>query len=190
VLANPENRRRYDRGGRGVATRRTPPAAGPEPSTRKRPRGEPFRPVESARGFREVSLPESFEVYHPSFDELFDRFWGNFQPFSRPKAEQLESLTMEIVISPEEARLGGRVRVWVPARALCPACGGHGAVGMYECWRCEGHGALTAQYPVEVEYPSGVPDRYAIRIPLARFGIANFYLTVLLRVSGRWKVSL
>jgi hypothetical protein len=42
------------------------------------------------------------ETYRPSFDELFDRFWGNFEPFERPKAEQLESLTAEAVVSSEE----------------------------------------------------------------------------------------
>lgn len=30
----------------------------------------------------------------------------------------------------------------------------------------------------------GVGDGYAVRIPLTRFGIENFYLNVLLRVSG------
>jgi hypothetical protein len=37
---------------------------------------------------------------------------------------------------------------------------------------------------VEVAYPDGVRDGYAVRIPLTRFGIENFYLTVLFRVSG------
>jgi hypothetical protein len=56
-------------------------------------------------------------------------------------------------------------------------------VGGYECWRCEGHGALTTEQPVEVAYPPGIPDGYAMRIPLDRFGIENFYLTVLFRVG-------
>ncbi len=126
---------------------------------------------------------ESFEAYRPSFEELFDRLWANFESLSRPKGEHLESLTVEMVVSPEEARQGGRVRVWIPARAVCSACGGRGALGPYECWRCEGQGAVTAEYPMEGEYPAGTADGYAIRIPLTRLGIGNFYLTVLLRVS-------
>jgi molecular chaperone DnaJ len=186
VLSDPERRRRYDQQYRTVAAggRRSGPV--PEPLMGERRKGESLRPVEPARGFREVSLLESFETYRPSFDELFGRFWGNFEPFGRPKAEQLESLTAEVVVSPEEARYGGRVRVLLPARAACGTCGGHGAVGPYECWRCEGHGAVTTEYPVEVEYPPGIPDGYALRIPLARFGIQNFYLTVLFRVSEGW----
>ncbi len=186
VLGDPERRSRYDqqyrdRTGRG---RRRGPA--PEPLVRERPSAEPFRPVASARSFREISPLESFETYQPSFDELFERFWGNFEPFSRPKAEHLESLTVEVLVSPAEARAGGRVRVWIPARATCGTCGGRGAVGPYECWRCEGHGALTTEYPIDVDYPSGLGDGYALRIPLARFGIGNFYLTLLFRLSGRW----
>ncbi len=122
--------------------------------------------------------------YAPSFDEVFERFWSNFEPLSRPKAERLESLTMEVVLSLEEARFGSRVRVRVPARTRCAECGGHEAVGFYECWYCEGHGAVMTEYPVEVSVPPGTRDGDAVRIPLTQFGIENFYLTLLFRVSG------
>ncbi len=36
---------------------------------------------------------------------------------------------------------------------------------------------------MEVSYPPGIPDGYAVRIPLSRFGIENFYLTVVFRVD-------
>ena len=184
VLGDPERRRRYDRQYRAVSAtgrRRTP---APEPLVQERPRGEPLRPVEPARSFREVRPPESFETYAPSFDEVSERFWSNFWPFSRPKAEQLESLTLEVVLDPEEARVGSRVRVSVPARTRCAECGGQGSVGIYECWHCEGHGALMTEYPVEVSVPSGTRDGDAVSIPLTWFGIENFYLTLLFRVSA------
>jgi DnaJ-class molecular chaperone len=91
---------------------------------------------------------------------------------------------VEVVVSPEEARFGGTVCIGIPAQARCPTCGGHGAVGPYECWRCEGHGALTTEYPVDVEYPPHVADGYTVRIPLARYGIENFYLMVFFHVSS------
>ncbi len=187
VLGDPERRRGYDReygvqmghgGRRGRRGRRAEPLV-PE----QRP-AEPFRPVEPARGFRDLSPLESFESFTPSFDELFERVWSNFEPLSRPKAEGLESLTMEVVLSPEEARFGNRVRVRVPARARCTECGGRGSVGFYECWYCEGHGALMTEYPVEISVPPGTRDGDAVRIPLTQFGIENFYLTLLFRVSG------
>jgi DnaJ-class molecular chaperone len=183
VLGDPERRRRYDQEhyGAGLREGRARPSA--EPLPRERPRGEPLRPVEPARGFREAFLTESFATYRPSFDELFDRFWSNFEGLSRPKSEQLESLTVDVLLSPAEAAQRGRVRIWMPARARCPACRGRGDVGFYECWRCEGHGAVSTEYPVDVEYPPDVPDAYAVRVSLASFGIENFYLVVLFRVG-------
>lgn len=183
VLGDPDRRRRYDREYQPLAPRRSRSAPAPEPLVTQRPKGEPFRPEEPVRPFREVSLAESFETYRPSFDELFDRLWSNFEEVSRPKSEELESLTVEVLLSPDEAAYGGQVRVWIPARSACRACGGRGSVGLYECWRCEGHGALTTEFPLDLDYPAGLRDGYAVRIPLTRFGIENLYLTVLFRVS-------
>jgi DnaJ-class molecular chaperone len=138
--------------------------------------------VEPVAGFQDLSL-DAFGQYHPSFEELFHRLWSNFLDVSRPKAERLESLTLEVLLSPDEARTGGRVRVEIPARAACPTCGGYGSVARYECWRCAGHGALTTEYPVDIEYPAGIRDDFVMRLPLTQFGIHNFYLTVQFRVS-------
>jgi hypothetical protein len=185
VLSDPERRQRYDREVLQLGPRRAswPP---PEPLVRERPAGEPFRPSEPLEAVREVSLVDSFQRYVPSFDELFDRLWSNFGSLTRPKAETLQSLTVETVLSPEQARWGGQVRVWVPARATCWTCGGHGSVGGFACWRCAGRGALATEYPVDVHYPAGVREGYTVRIPLDRFGIQNFYLTVWFRVSEDW----
>jgi molecular chaperone DnaJ len=186
VLRDPERRRRYDRRTHPVIARRRPWGAAAESMVRARPQAEPLRAADSANRFREVPLADIFARQSPSFDELFARLWSNFDSFSRPKSEGLESLTVEVVLAAEEVRLGGRVQVNMPARATCPACGGNGAAGFYECWRCEGHGALTTEYPVLVSYPPGTRDGYAVQIPLNRFGIENLYLTVLFRVSGAW----
>jgi DnaJ-class molecular chaperone len=183
VLSDPERRQRYDRQVAGRRPRRRPwgPAA---EALVARPVPEPMRSVRPAGGFREVRLDESFRRFEPSFDELFDRLWSNFTTLSRPKAETLESLTIEVGLTPEEAQSGGTVRVRIPALATCPACGGHGAVETYECWRCAGRGHLTVHYPVSVAYPAGVTDGYVVRVPLEDFGIENFYLTVQFRVSA------
>jgi molecular chaperone DnaJ len=183
VLGDPERRQHYDRERTPRAVSRQRPAPAPEPLRRRPRRAEPFRRAHASAGLPDVSLMESFETYHPSFAEIFDRFWSNFADVARPKSEGLESLTLEVPLSSQEAARGGQVRVWIPARASCPACGGHGQVGLYQCWQCEGHGALTAEYPIEVGYPARLPDGYAVQVPLSRFGIQNLYLTVLFRLS-------
>ena len=184
VLSDPERRRYYDQRSHSPPVRRRPLGPTPEPLvTRAQPQVEPFRDIEKADDLREFSLRDSFELYRPSFDELFDRLWSNFESFPRPKSERLENLTVEVVVSAAEARRGGRVRILIPGLATCAACGGRGAVGLYECWRCAGHGSMAAGYPVEVQYPSGIRDGHAARISLSRFGIENLFLTVLFRVG-------
>lgn len=175
VLSDPAQRAAYDQRADSIAVRRK------EGITGRRRRVEPFREVELASGFGEVSLSESFGTFGPSFDELFERVWSNFDLLTRPKAERLESLNVDVPLTREEAWAGGSVRILVPARAICPTCGGHGAIGRYECWRCRGQGSLTAQYPVEVEYPAGLRRDHVIRLPLDDLGIHNFYLTVRFR---------
>ena len=78
VLGNPERRRHYDRDRPRPAAKRPRWGPKPEPLVPERRPAEPFRPFEPARGFREVSLAESFQTYRPSFDELFELSWSRF----------------------------------------------------------------------------------------------------------------
>jgi len=184
VLADPEQRERFDQQSRlelAVPQRSWRPRA--EPLRAPRPRVEGLKSVLPRGQSHEELFTGEFGEFRPSFDELFDRWWNNFRPVSRPKAERLESLTVEIVLTADQALEGGSIRLGIPARTKCPACRGNGAVGAYECWRCEGHGVLAAQYPVSVAYPPGIRSEYVVRIPLTDYGISNFYLTVLFRVS-------
>jgi hypothetical protein len=82
--------------------------------------------------------------------------WSNFNLLTRPKAERLESLNVEVPLTPQQAFAGGEVCIMVPARLVCPACRGHGGVGPYECSRCEGQGAVSGEYPMRVNYPAGL----------------------------------
>lgn len=176
VLGHPERRRVHEQRAAAASPRAEP----------LRPASTGAEPIERSGGGQPIqaSLRESFAEFHPSFEELFDRLWSNFTLLTRPKAERVESLTVEIPLSPEEARCGGQARILIPARAQCPACQGHGAIGPYECWRCQGHGAITADYPLDVDYPAGVLNQCLVQVPLSRFGIENFYLTVRFRVTG------
>jgi molecular chaperone DnaJ len=176
VLQDPERRRHYDK--QAASAERGWRRARPEPM--RDPRLAPGRQFGHTHQF---SVQESPAEYRPSFDELFERLWDNFNLSSRPKAERLQPLTVEIPLSPDEAILGGAVTLLVPARAECPSCLGGGSVGPYECWRCQGQGAITADMPVEIEYPAGVRHEWVAHVPLSGFGISNFYLVVRFRVS-------
>jgi molecular chaperone DnaJ len=174
VLGDMAQRRRYDRliHGEGPASQER---EGIEPLIPRRPKREPIRPFVERPAIFDVSLAESFEHYHPSFEELFERLWSNFEPISRPKGERLESLTVEVTLTAWQARRGGRVRLWVPARTRCSFCDGRGGIGGYGCPRCAGRGAQTGEFPVEIDYPPITTD-FITQVRLAGFGIHNFYL--------------
>ncbi len=180
VLSDPAQRAAYDQRRESIASQRIESI---------RPRSgaaEPFREVEPVSDFREASLSRSFDTFAPSFEEIFDRLWSNFENLTRPKSEELESLTVDVPLSEEEAVWGGSVRVLVPARMTCRACRGKGVIGFYECWQCWGQGAVTADYPLEVPYPQGLRGDYVVRVPLHECGIHNFYLTVRFRPTASY----
>ena len=175
VLSDPERRRVYDRerGERAperVATRWA--ARRPEPMRAQ------VEPIE------EITPFESFRTFGPSREETADRYWGNFGGRRHPKSEHLERLTLEVPLTLEQARRGGTARVSVPARAVCRMCGGSGEIGFFDCLRCDGAGELLVHYPVDVPFPAGLRNEYAVQIPLDRFGIRNFHLTVVFRVTA------
>ncbi len=178
VLSDPERRAAYDRASqRSIPVPRARTTAGP------RRGAEPFRQAGPMNRFRDISLGQSFDTFEPSFDEVFERLWSNFDLLTRPKAERLESLTVDVPVSPDEAMAGGTVRILVPARIACPSCRGLGGLGWDLCWRCDGQGILTTERPLDVSYPAWLRRDYIVRIPLDDFGIRNFYLTVRFRLT-------
>jgi molecular chaperone DnaJ len=183
MLSDPMLRAVHDREVEEIPVRITDVARTVETEITPRHSAKPRTPVQPVGGFEEISLLRSFETFVPSLSETFDRLWSNFELVTRPKAERLESLTVDVPLSPQQAFVGGQMRILVPARVICPACRGRGSVESYQCWRCEGHGALTGEYPITVGYPAGLQRDYIVRLPLDRFGIENFYLTVRFRPS-------
>jgi molecular chaperone DnaJ len=181
VLSDPARREIYDREAEEIPIRRMEAARPSETLILRRHRGEPLTTAQPAARFDDISLFRSFETFAPSLDEMFERLWSNFNLVTRPKAERIESLSVDVPLSPQQVFAGGEVRILVPARLVCPACRGQGSVGPYECSHCEGHGAVTGEYPVTVSYPAGLQQDYIVRLPLDRFRIQNFYLTVRFR---------
>lgn len=174
VLADDHSRREYEQN-----IRKMPPLTPLRPSPYPEP--EPLIPENGPVDIGEVSPVRSFQSFTPSFDEVFDWLWSNFSDLAAPKSGRVENLTLEVILTPEQARQGGNAKIMVPARAVCPTCRGHGGVGFYECMRCAGEGAISGEMPVSVSFPPGLTKDHAVMIPLDRFGIRNIHLTVLFR---------
>jgi len=177
VLGNNRRRREYTQNVQKTrkVSPRTPwrPAVYPEP--------EPLIPEQSPVDLGKISPVRSFQAFSPSFDEIFDSLWRNFSNLEQPKSARLQNLTLEVTLTPEQARRGGNARIMVPAQAVCPTCRGQGAVGFYECTRCAGEGKISGDMPVSVSFPPDLAKDHAVMIPLDRFGIPNTHLTVLFR---------
>lgn len=177
VLGNTRRRREYERKISKVSLRRT------LGSTRY-PEPEPLIPEERPIDMGKISPVRSFQSFTPSFDEIFDWLWNNFSSLEQPKSGRVKNLTLEVPLSPEQARRGGNARIMVPAQAFCPTCRGHGGVGFYECTRCAGEGVISGEMPVSVSFPPGLTRDHAVMIPLDRFGVRNVHITVLFRSTG------
>ena len=80
--------------------------------SRPRSRPEPLVP-------EPMSLLRDFQTIRPSFDALFERFIRNFTGEAIPKGERLESLNVEVMLSPEEAARSVTVPVGVPVFYTC-----------------------------------------------------------------------
>jgi molecular chaperone DnaJ len=185
VLSDPDHRSRYDR---RVLASRIHPAAGKfsyiEPLKPNRPAAEPLRATEEPFAYETIDLRNSFRSHRPSMEEIFDRIRDNFKPAAAYKSERLQNLSLEIILTPDEARMGGQFRISVPTVSPCPTCGGRGIVPPYQCYRCMGAGSVSDDLPVDIKIAPGIPDGFQKAISLRRFGIRDVYLTLLFRVSS------
>jgi DnaJ-class molecular chaperone len=136
VLSDPDRRRAHDRDfgelerGTVVPVRHQPPSGpiAPEP----------------------ISLFGQPEQTKPSFDAFRERYLRNFSGWNVPKAERVESLTLDVALSPAEAFCGCTIPVGVPVFGACPECGGTGQVFLFRCLECAGSGLLEEQRTLHV----------------------------------------
>jgi len=130
-----------------------------------------------------MSVLHDFETIRPSFEPLFERFLRNFTGERVPKGERLESLNIEVILSPEEAAKGIVVPVGVPVFYNCRQCGGSGRDWLFPCIDCNAKGIIEEEETVRVCIPPMVPNRAVIEVPIHGLGIHNFYLRLHIRIS-------
>jgi molecular chaperone DnaJ len=185
VLGDPGNRSFYDRGLREQRARRVPVRQSNLEIIR--PRRPPVEPLAAASGIADIAtvFPQSsFRGFSPSFDEIFDDLWNDFGRPRIPKAERHRTLSMEIRLTPEQARRGGCLRVELPLQRPCEICGGIGDIGPFYCGSCSGTGCFRRDLSLQVEYPPGIRDASQIAIPLERYGINDICPVLIFRVCA------
>jgi hypothetical protein len=149
----------------------------PAPRWSEPARPEPLRP----EPLRVMGDPEAI---HPSFAEVYDRLLRNFTCVGVPKAERVEPLAFDLVLTPEEAARGGVLPVNVPAFARCPACDGSGQEWAFTCLRCDGQGLVEDERTVGVRIPPLTEEHAVIEVPLEGLGIANLRLRLHVQIGA------
>jgi molecular chaperone DnaJ/curved DNA-binding protein len=168
VLADPVARRRHN--------------SELDAKERRRPMGPVAAPVAPPRA-APVSLLAEPWVVRPSFDGLVDRLVRNFTGVGVPKAERSESLTVEVILTPDEALEGVEVPLGVPVVHRCVECGGTGRAWLYWCASCGGEGAIATDRVIRIPIPAGVRSGSIIEGPLDGLGIHNLYLRLYVRIE-------
>ena len=167
VLSDPNQRQRYDRDLKRYEWDRT------------RPGLLHWFPT----GLEPQSLFADTHAVHPSFEALAERLLRNVADMDIPKAEKPEALSVEVILSPEEAAAGGVLSIGIPVYESCRVCGGTGRNWMFLCPHCGGEGVVSRMQPVEVGIPSSLTLGLTPELSLHALGINNLFLRLLLRVS-------
>jgi hypothetical protein len=129
-----------------------------------------------------MSISSDFRL-SPSREAVLDRFARNFAEPVREKAERLEAMNVEVVLSPRQALRGGEVVVGVPAFTRCSACGGSSRATQAHCVTCAGTGLVEVEREVHVRIPPGAADRSVVEVELTDLGIRNFFLRAIVRID-------
>ena len=176
ILSDPEQRKTYDQ-----TLRRGEGFLRSEPLQQARRQGsyqpEPLVP-------KPMSILREFQTIRPSFDALFDRILRNFSDIGMTKAERIEDLNIEVILTPMEAARGVVIPIEVPVFRTCWSCHGTGREWLFPCVACAGHGMIEEHGTVSVRMPPMVRDRSVIELPIEGLGIHNFYLRLHIRIDG------
>jgi DnaJ-class molecular chaperone len=131
-----------------------------------------------------MSLFRDFQTFRPSFGALWDRMQRNFTGVGVPKAERLEALNVEVVLTPEQALYGVEVPLGVPVFSTCPSCGGSGRQWLFPCLECGQEGYAEGEAVVRIDVPPGVRTGAVFEIPMTGLGIENLFLRLHIVVAA------
>ena len=100
-----------------------------------------------------------------------------------PKAERRRALTIEVILTPEEAGRGVAVPIRVPTLRRCNDCAGTGREWLFPCVSCDTQGVIATERTVRVTIAPGVPPGTVIEGPLVGLDMHDVYLRLHVRIQ-------
>jgi len=132
------------------------------------------------------SYPSSLFNETDAFFGRFEDFWGDpWADFFSEIEQSRQDLSVEIILTPSEARKGCKVPLEIPIWVVCRRCRGSGFVGELICGLCLGKGEERLEKKTKVAFPPGVRSGTVMRIPLRDLGLRGGNLIATVKVIRR-----
>ena len=131
-----------------------------------------------------IPLLRGFETVCPPFEQLFAQVVRNFTQSGTSPEEPVQSFTIQVILSPEEAARGGMAQIRVPVFYPCPTCGGSGQDWLFSCSFCEGQRMIEEEESVHLQISPMVSDYTLIEVSMRGLGLHNLYLRLSIRVMS------
>jgi DnaJ-class molecular chaperone len=125
----------------------------------------------------------SFSHPNTPLNSIFDEVFGRSRGSEQPEPGRYEDVTVEVSLTPGQARSGGRLRLQVPIRRPCHSCHGQGYFRYAPCYRCHGAGVLSGEEIVVLRFPAGIRNKQSLRFVLRPSSAAEISLTVIFRTQ-------
>lgn len=117
----------------------------------------------------------------PSIEEEFvDWMVRNFTARHTPKSGHQRQADIDVILTREEADLGGILPIEVPAFSICPSCDGDGRDWFSVCLPCSGTGVREGRRIAHLQIPQLVRDGTTWEIPVSEGGV---HLRVRIRID-------
>lgn len=130
------------------------------------------------------SFGEPIDIRLHLFDEIDGLFgFDELSAFFSEPSESHSNLSVEISLTPEEARKGCEIPLKIPFWSNCRRCRGTGTIKGLICGLCRGQGVKKMEKKIKVNIPAGIRNGMKIRIPLKDQGLSGADLIATLRVS-------
>lgn len=133
------------------------------------------------RGISEDRINSHFFDDHIFVDFPFSHLFQQqaFHDFDSQFNRKTESrYSMDLILTPKEAKFGGSVPIDLPIQVSCRECEGSGNSGFWACNACNGSGVQNLEYRVNLNYPSSVNHNEHYETFIKGFGYLNITIKV------------